>query len=83
MNITEFKLSLFEKIESLETNKFYDVYGLILNYINGERDIDEEWNLLSKEQKNGIYIAIKEIDSGKQISHENVISKFRVKYGNE
>ncbi len=82
MNLAEIKLSLFEKIDSLEQKKLKEIYGIIVNYINGNRDIEEEWNSMSEEQKNGIFNAIEEIDSGKTISHDNVISKFRNKYKN-
>ena len=82
MNIVEIKLALIEKINSLEPSKFNDLYGIIMNYINGESDIEAEWNMLSEEQKKGINHAINEIDSGNQIHHENVISKYRNKYNN-
>ncbi len=82
MNLAEIKLSLFQKIDSLEKNKLKEIYGILVNYINGNRDIEEEWNVLSEEQKDGIFDAIEEIDSGKTISHDNIISKFRDKYKN-
>ena len=82
MNLAEIKLSLFEKIDSLEQKKLKEIYGIVVNYINGDREIEEEWNILSEEQKNGIFNAIEEIDSGKKISHDKVIYKYREKYKN-
>ena len=79
MDFAEIKLDLYKKIDTLEPNKFYDLYGMIMNYINGNNE--DEWNLLSENQKSGIYEAIKEIDSGNRISHKAVISKYRNKYG--
>ena len=80
MNVAEIKLSLFEKIDSLEQNKLKEIYGILVNYINGNIGVEEEWDLLSKNQKNGIFDAIEEIDSGRTLSHDNMISKFRDKY---
>ncbi len=79
MNAAELKLLIFRKIDLLEENKLQEIYGILLNYINGQKNIDD-WGSLTEEQKQGILDAISEIDSGKGISHEKVISKFRKKY---
>jgi len=58
-----------------------EFYGILLNYINGQKDITD-WDNLSASQKNGILDAIDEIDSGKGIPNNTVLTKFRKKYGN-
>ncbi len=79
MNTAELKLLIFRKIDSLEKNKLQEIYGVLVNYINGQKDIND-WKDLTEEQKQGISDAISEIDSGKGIPHDKVISKFRKKY---
>lgn len=79
MNAEELKLSLFRKIDSLEKNKLQEVYGVLVNYLNGQKDLND-WQSLTEQQKRGILDAISEIDSGKGISHDMVLSKFRKKY---
>lgn len=41
-----------------------------------------DWEKLTEEQKQGIIDAIGEIDSGKGISHEEVMENIRKKYSN-
>lgn len=52
------------------------------NYINSKKDTDE-WIGVSKAKQTGIHAAIKEIEEGKGIPHEEVMSKLRKKYIHE
>ena len=79
MTVSELKLKIFRKVDSLEKSRLEEVYGLVMNYLNGQKDISD-WDKLTEEQKQGIVNAIDEIDSGKGISHEKVMSKIRKKY---
>ena len=79
MTTSELKLRLFRKIDSLEKSKLEEVYGVVTNYINGNRDLSE-WDKLSDSQKQGIIDSIKEIKDGKGISNKVVMDKFRKKY---
>lgn len=81
MNESEMKIKIFRHVDSLENSKLAELYGLMLNFINGNDSI-EEWNKLTFEEKQGIENAIFEIDSGKGIQHEKVMKKFRKKYLN-
>lgn len=81
MTISDLKLKLFRQIDALEKNKLEEIYGVLINYINGQKDISE-WKILSENQKKGILNAIDEIDSGKGIPNKVVIDKFRKKYSN-
>jgi len=81
MTVSDLKLRIFRQIDSLEKNRLEEFYGLLLNYINGQKDISD-WNKLSANQKQGILDAVDEIDSGKGISNKTVIDKFRKKYSN-
>jgi hypothetical protein len=79
MTTSELKLRLFRKIDSLEKSKLEEVYGVVTNYINGNRDLSE-WDKLSDNQKQGIIDAIEEIKNGKGIPNKVVMDKFRKKY---
>ena len=81
MNESEIKIKIFRQVDSLENSRLTELYGLMLNFINGNYDV-EEWNKLTFEEKQGIENAIFEIDSGKGIQHEKVMRKFRKKYFN-
>jgi len=79
MTVSDLKLRIFRTIDSLEKNKLEEFYGLLLNYINGQKDISD-WNKLSTSQKQGIFDAIKEIDSGKGIQNNKILDKYRKRY---
>jgi len=79
MTVAELKLKIFRQIDSLEKNRLKELYGVLKNFINGKKDIDD-WDKLTEEQKEGIINAIDEIDSGKGIPHEKVMAKIRKNY---
>ena len=81
MTISDLKLRIFRQIDALEKSKLEEFYGILLNYINGQKDI-ADWNKLTASQKQGIFDAIDEIESGKAIPNKTVLDKFRKKYGN-
>jgi hypothetical protein len=79
MTVSELKLKLFRQIDSLEKNKLEELYGVLLNYINGQKDITE-WDKLSDSQKQGIFDSIRELESGKGIPNKVILDKFRKKF---
>ena len=79
MTVSDLKLRIFRQIDSLEKNRLEEFYGLLMNYINGQKDISD-WDKLSANQKKGILDAIDEVDSGKGIPNKTVLDKFRKKY---
>ena len=81
MTVSDLKLKLFRQIDNLEENKLEEVYGLLINFINGQKDVSE-WEELSENQKNGVFNAIDEIEAGKSIPNKIVLEKFRKNYSN-
>jgi len=81
MTISDLKLKIFRQIDSLEKSRLEEFYGLMMNYLNSKMDLND-WEKLSKAQKNGIFDAIDEIESGKGKSNKAVLDKFRKKYSN-
>ena len=72
MTVADLKLKIFRQVDSLQKNQLEEVYGLLINYIRGHKDIDD-WDKLSEEQKQGILDAIEEIDKEKGIPHKKLI----------
>jgi hypothetical protein len=79
MNTSELKLKIFRQVDSLERTRLEDFYGVLTNFLNGQKEIND-WIKLTDDQKLGIFDAIEEVDSGKGIAHDKVISKYRKKY---
>jgi hypothetical protein len=79
MTVSELKLRLFRQIDSLEKSKLEELYGVVTNYINGNKDLSE-WDKLSDYQKQGLFDAIEEVKNCKETSHEEVMNKFHLKY---
>jgi len=79
MTVSDLKLKIFRQIDSLEKNRLEEFYGLLLNYVNSKKDISD-WERLTPLQKQGLMDAIDQMDSGKEISHNDVIDKLRKKY---
>jgi hypothetical protein len=79
MTVSDLKLKIFRQIDSLEKTRLEEFYGLLLNYVNSKKDISD-WERLTPVQKQGLIDAIDQMDSGKGISHNDVIDKIRKKY---
>jgi len=79
MNAAELKIKIFRQLDSFDISKLEEFYGVMQNYINSKKDIDE-WVGVTDEEKQGIESAIEELDSGKGIAHTQVMRKFRKKH---
>jgi hypothetical protein len=53
MTVSDLKIRIFRQIDSLEKSKLEEFYGIMLNYINGQKVISE-WDELSISQQKGI-----------------------------
>ena len=79
MTTSDLKLKIFRQIDSLEKSRLEELNGLLANFINGKKDIGD-WDKLTEEQRQGIINAIGEMDLGKGIPHEKVMTKMRKKF---
>ena len=80
MTTSDLKLKIFRQIDSLEKKRLEELYGVLENFVNSKKDVND-WSALSEEQKQGIFDAIKEIDEGKGISNEKVLAMIKNKFG--
>jgi len=81
MTVSDLKLKIFRQIDVLEKDRLEELYGVLMNYINGQKNLDE-WDKLTEEQKQGLIDSIGEIEAGKGIPHSEVMSRLRKKYTN-
>jgi len=79
MTVSDLKLKIFRQIDTLEKNRLEELYGVLMNFINGQKE-PRDWEKLTEVQKNGIIDALDEIDSGKGIPNEKVMEDIRRKY---
>jgi hypothetical protein len=79
MKTTNLKQKLIRKLDNLDESQMEELYGLVVNWLNGKKEL-KEWILLSDSQKQGIMDAIEEIDSGFGRAHEDVVNEMRKKY---
>ena len=82
MTTADLKLRIFRQIDALERDKLEGFYGVLMNYINGQKDISD-WENLSEIQKKGIFDALDQVDAGKGIPGKAVLDKFRKKYAHD
>jgi hypothetical protein len=76
MNSAELKLDLIRKIDKLEKKQLSELSGVVSNMIHGKFGNDD-WDLLSQYEKDGIMEAMEDLKNNGGINHENVIKKIR------
>jgi hypothetical protein len=55
------------------------VYGLLLNFINAEKN-SKEWDTMPNAQQQGLLDPIEELDKNDGIDHKSVLDKYKAKY---
>ncbi len=79
MSTEELKLQIFRQVDTLDRLKLKEFYGVMLNYLNSNKDT-AEWIDVSTAEKHGIEEAIMEINDGKGIDNEQVMANMKSKY---
>ena len=80
MNVAEIKTELHEKIDHADSKQLKEIYGLLINYFNGQES-EEEWDTLSDSQKDAINEGLEQAEAGLGEPAEEVIKRLRNKYG--
>jgi hypothetical protein len=80
MSTDEKKLHIFRQVDTLDATKLKEFYGVLLNYVNSKKETTE-WIGVSKAEQKGIEAAIKELNEGKGIVHQDAMSALRNKTG--
>jgi len=76
MSTNEIKLEIFRLVDALDANKLKEFYGVMQNYINSKREV-EDWNDITETEKHGIEDAINELNAGKGLPHDQVMNELR------
>src|SRR5262245_48274551 len=79
MNVAEIKTDLHEKIEHADSKQVKEIYGLVLNYLNGQES-EDVWDTLSEYQKDRITKSLKQAEEGLGTSVEEAVKNIRDKY---
>jgi len=79
MKEAELKIDLFNRIEHADSKQLREIYGLLINYFNGQ-DSEEEWDLLPDAHKQQILKGLEEADAGLGIPAKEVSNRLREKY---
>jgi hypothetical protein len=79
MSTEELKLQIFRQVDSLDCSKLKEFYGVMLNYLNSNKDT-AEWIGVSDVEKHGIDEAVKEMTKNKGIANEQVMAMMKNKY---
>ena len=79
MNATNLKIKLIKEIDSLDNKNIDELYGIVMNFINGQVE-SESWESLTEVQKAGIDSGINQLDQDKGISHNMVMEELKKKY---
>jgi len=80
MKDTALKIDLQKKIDHANPSQLKELYGLIVNYFNGNQTI-EEWDTLPEVEKDMITKGLEQADAGLGISLKEVNKKMREKHG--
>ena len=81
MNVAEIRTDLHDKIEHADSNQLKEIYGLLINYFNGQYSPEEEWDKLSDAEKDAINEGLAQAEAGLGEPFENVSKRLRNKYG--
>jgi|GEM_PF-408257 len=81
MTTAEIKTDLHEKIDHADTDQLKEIYGLLLNYFNGQYSPEDEWGSLPEHQKTRILKSLEQAEAGLGKSADEVIKNARHKYG--
>ena len=79
MNTSDLKLKIIRKIDSHDKSKLEDFYDVLVNFVNGQKDLSE-WKELTNDQTQGILDAVSQVESGKIIAHDKIVAKYSNKY---
>jgi len=79
MSATNLKIKLIKEIDSLDNKNIDKLYGIVMNFINGQVE-SESWENLTEVQKAGIDSGINQLDQNKGISHNMVMEELKKKY---
>jgi len=73
------KIDLHEKIDHADPNQVKELYGLIINYFNGNETVEEDYSL-SESHKKILYKSLEQADAGLGTPLKEVNKRLRAKF---
>jgi hypothetical protein len=80
MNAAELKLDLHDKIDHADSKQLREIYGLLINYFNGQTSV-EEWDTLTDSQKDAINEGLAQAEAEQDEPVSELTRRLRSKYG--
>jgi hypothetical protein len=80
MNNAAIKTELHDRIEHADDKQIREIYGLMLNYFNGQDDGDK-WESLSEIEQQIILKSLEEADAGLITPFDEATRQIKAKYG--
>lgn len=74
MGNKEIKLELIEWVANLEDDATLNYLKIVKESTN--KQDDDWWNLLSDQEKSGIYRGLRDVGAGKVVAHKDVKTKY-------
>lgn len=74
------KTELIDRIEHADDKQIREIYGLMLNYFNGQDD-SEEWGNLSEIHQQILLKSLDEADAGLGVPFDEATAQIKAKYG--
>jgi len=74
----EIKIELFSKVDSLKGKSLKEAYGVLLNYINSNQEIND-WDNMNMGEQEAIKFGLTQLNNGEGQSHDNVIPSLNIK----
>ncbi|HVV55637.1 MAG TPA: hypothetical protein VHC47_09950 [Mucilaginibacter sp.] len=78
--MTEIRTDLHEKIEHADGKQLEEIYGLLMNYFNGQYSIEER-DTLTANQKEAINEGLAQAEAGEDEPVSELTNRLRSKYG--
>ncbi len=80
MTKTQLKSSLHKLVDNSKNNALLNVVYELLNSDKRNKNGLDWWDTLTQEQKTELEQALRDLDSGKAVSHKTVMQKYKGRY---
>ncbi len=75
----DIKAQIIREMDALDQNALQDFYGLLLNFLHGQR-ADGEWSDISAAQRSGLLDALSQVENEQTVSHVQLAAKYKTRY---
>ena len=80
MGNAELKLDIFRIVDRLSESELQKLHSMVSDLVSGQSADTLPWDRLSEGEQSAIEQGLSQLDRGKGLSHQHVMSEFRKKY---